>query len=70
MIGFATAIREVKEHLNGNRKKYVNYKKILLSELKDYELVNKKHCLDNFIVLCYDGVDAERLIYWKNKVYM
>ena len=63
VIGFATAIREVKEHLNGNRKKYVNYKKILLSELKDYELVNKKHCLDNFIVLCYDGVDAERLIY-------
>ena len=63
VIGFATAIREAKEHLNGNRKKYANYKKILLSELKNYELVNKKHCLDNFIVLCYDGVDAERLIY-------
>ena len=63
VVGFATAIREAKEHLNGNRKKYTNYKKILLSELKDYELVNKKHCLDNFIVLCYDGIDAERLIY-------
>jgi len=63
VIGFATAINEAKEHLNGNRKKYANFKKILLSELKDYKLVNKKHCLDNFIVLCYDGIDAERLIY-------
>ena len=63
VIGFATAINEAKGHSNGNRKKYANFKKILLSELKDYELVNKKHCLDNFIVLCYDGIDAERLIY-------
>ena len=63
VIGFATAIREAKEHLNGNRKKYANYKKILLSELKGYELVNKKHSLDNFVVLCYNGIDAERLIY-------
>ncbi|MBR2993919.1 cysteine desulfurase [Candidatus Saccharibacteria bacterium] len=63
VIGFATAIHETKEHLNGNRKKYANYKRILLSELKDYELVNKKHSLDNFVVLCYNGIDAERLIY-------
>lgn len=72
VIGFATAIKEAKEHLNGNRKKYANFKKILLSELKDYDLVNKKHCTDNFIVLCYDGIDAERLIYLleENGIYV
>ena len=63
VIGFATAIKEAKEHLNGNRKKYKNFKQILLSELQEYELINKKHTLDNFIVLCYNGIDAERLIY-------
>lgn len=63
VIGFATAIKEVKEHLNGNRKKYKKFKQILLSELQGYELINKKHTLDNFIVLCYNSVDAERLIY-------
>ena len=63
VIGFATAIKEAKEHLNGNRKKYKRFKQILLSELQGYELINKKHTLDNFIVLCYNGIDAERLIY-------
>ena len=63
VIGFATAIKEAKEHLNGNRKKYKSFKQILLSELQGYELINKKHTLDNFIILCYNGIDAERLIY-------
>ena len=63
VIGFAKAVSETKEHLNGNHKKYANFKKILLSELTDYELINKKHSLDNFVVLCYNGIDAERLIY-------
>lgn len=63
VIGFATATKEAKEHLNGNRKKYKHFKQILLSELQGYELVNKKHTLDNYIVLCYNGIDAERLIY-------
>ena len=63
VIGFAAAIKEAKKHLNGNRKKYANMKKILLAELQGYELINKKHTLDNFIVLCYNGIDAERLIY-------
>ena len=63
VIGFATAIKEAKEHLNGNRKKYKKFKQILLSELQGYELINKKHTLDNFIVLCYNSIDAERLIY-------
>lgn len=62
-IGFAVAIREARDHSNGNRKKYKTWRQILLSELQEYELVNKKHSLDNFIVLCYNGIDAERLIY-------
>ncbi len=63
VIGFASALTHAKEHLNGNRKKYANFRKILLNEVKDYELINKKHSLDNFVVLCFDGLDAERLIY-------
>lgn len=63
VVGFAKAVEIAKEHLNGNRKKYVRWKKILLSELKDYELINKKHSLDNFVVVCFDGLDAERLIF-------
>ncbi len=63
VIGFARAVELAKEHLNGNRKKYASWRKVLLGELRDYELINKKHSLDNFIVLCFDGLDAERLIF-------
>lgn len=63
VIGFAKAVEEATDHLNGNRKKYANFKKILLSELQNCSLINKKHALDNFIVICYDGIDAERLIF-------
>ena len=63
VIGFAKAIEIAKEHLNGNRKKYANWRRILLSELQGYELINKKHTLDSFIVLCYNGIDAERLVF-------
>ena len=63
VIGFAEAVKQAKEHINSNRKKYQNLKKILLNELTDYELISKKHTLDNFIVLCYNGVDAERLVF-------
>ena len=63
VIGFATAMTEAKEHIKSNRVKYRELKKILLSELEDYELINKKHTLDNFVVLCYEGLDAERLIF-------
>ncbi|MBQ3470273.1 cysteine desulfurase [Candidatus Saccharibacteria bacterium] len=63
VIGFAKAVELAKEHLNGNRKKYASFRKILLDELQGYELVNKKHVLDNFVVLCYNGIDAERLIF-------
>ncbi|MBQ3352924.1 cysteine desulfurase [Candidatus Saccharibacteria bacterium] len=63
VIGFAKAAELAKEHLNYNRKKYKTWRKTLLQELTDYELVNKKHSLDNFIVLCYNGIDAERLVF-------
>ena len=63
VVGFARAMALAKEHLNGNRKKYSAWRKIMLSELEDYELINKKSCLDNFIVLCYNGIDAERLVF-------
>lgn len=62
-IGFAKAMQRAKEHLNGNRKKYASWRRILLSELQGYELINKKHSLDNFVVLCYNGIDAERLVF-------
>ena len=38
-------------------------RRILLSELQEYELINKKHSLDNFVVVCFDGLDAERLVF-------
>ncbi len=63
VIGFAKAVELAKQHIGKNRKKYQNLKRILLNELTDYELINKKHVLDNFIVLCYNGVDAERLVF-------
>lgn len=63
VIGFAKAIEEACAHMNGNRKKYTEFRKILLNELQGYELVNKKHSLDNFVVLCYNGIDAERLVF-------
>ena len=63
VIGFAKAMEIAKEHLNGNRKKYAEWRKILLTELRGYELINRKHCLDSFVVLCYNDLDAERLIF-------
>ena len=63
VIGFAKAVEIAKEHVNGNRKKYAAWRKVLLSELEDYELINKKHVLDSFVVICYDGLDAERLVF-------
>ena len=63
VIGFAKAVEEAKKHLTNHRRKYSEYRKILLDELHGYELINKKHTLDNFVVLCYNGIDAERLIF-------
>ncbi|MBR3139177.1 cysteine desulfurase [Candidatus Saccharibacteria bacterium] len=63
VIGFAKAVELAKEHLNGNRKKYATWRKILIKELQGCELINKKHSLDNFIVICYNKIDAERLVF-------
>lgn len=63
VIGFATAVLEAKEHRNGNRKKYAEWKKVFLNELKDYELINKKCALDSSVNVSFPGLDAERLIY-------
>ena len=63
VIGFAKAVELSQEHLNGNRKKYARWRKILLDELRGYELINKKHVLDNFVVVSYPGIDAERLVF-------
>ena len=63
VVGFAKAVELAKDHLNGNRKKYAAWRKMLLAELQGHELINKKHVLDNFVVICYNGVDAERLVF-------
>lgn len=63
VVGFARATELAREHANSNRKKYSKWKKTLLSELEGYELINKKHALDNYITICYDGIDAERLVF-------
>ena len=83
LAGFATAAKIAKEHVNGNRKKYEKMSRIfretlaektkelnIKSELKF--LGNKKHQLANFIPVCFDGVDAERLIYKleQEKIYL
>ena len=63
VIGFAAAMTEVKKHVATNRKKFADLKQILLENLENFQLLNKKHSLDNFVVLCYDGLDAERLLF-------
>ena len=63
VVGFGKAVELAKKHLKSNRQKYAQWRKILLAELQGYELINKKHALDNFLVICYDGLDAERLVF-------
>ena len=63
VIGFAVAMTEAKAHITSNRKKYAQWREILLQELQGHELINRKYALDNFVSLCYDGIDGERLVY-------
>lgn len=66
VIGFATAVKEAKTHLSSNRKKYQEMASVLRQELAHTEpifLGNPKHQLDNFVPICFPGLDAERLIY-------
>lgn len=63
VIGFAKAIEIAQSHLTSNRRRYADFKRILLAELQEYQLINTKYSLDNFVVLCYNGIDGERLLY-------
>ena len=74
LVGFATAANIAKEHVNGNRKKYEKLSKLFRDELtKNVEKIgikselkffgNPKKQLSNFVPICFDGIDAERLIY-------
>ena len=68
LVGFATASKIAKEHLNGNRKKYEKLSEILRTELKNAMIEplffgSKKHQLANFCPVSFPGVDAERLIF-------
>ena len=70
-VGFATAAKLAKEHINGNHKKYEKYAKIfrdtlvkkLAGKIEPLFLGNPKRQLANFVPVCFDGIDAERLIY-------
>ena len=70
-VGFATAAKLAKEHINGNVKKYEKLKKLfretliknLDGKIEPKFLGNSKRQLANFIPVCFDGVDAERLIF-------
>lgn len=70
-VGFATAAKLAKEHVNGNVKKYEKLSKIfretliknLDGKIEPKFLGNPKRQLANFIPVCFDGVDAERLIF-------
>lgn len=76
-VGFATAAEEAKKHINGNRKKYQTLKKIFVETLEkelnatmpagpagiSYKFLFSKRQLDNFIPVCFPGLDAERLIF-------
>lgn len=74
LIGFSKAAEIAKEHVNGNRKKYEKLSGIFREtlsrkceeigiETKLKFLGNRKHQLANFVPICFDGIDAERIIY-------
>ena len=68
VVGFATALSELKGHASGMRKTYARLIKILKSELEQSDLPplflgNEKHRLANFLPVSFSGLDAERLIF-------
>jgi cysteine desulfurase len=71
LIGFSTAAKIAKEHVNGNRKKFEKLNKIfketllknLDGKIEPKFLGNEKRQLSNFVPVCFDGLDAERLIF-------
>lgn len=69
LIGFATAVTLSKKHLSSNRKKYQTLAGIFRQTVEKLSIIHPlwlgdpKHQLANFIPVCFDGLDAERLIY-------
>ena len=69
VMGFAAAVTEAKQHVNGNRKKYEKLSHIFHTELDrlgDHAplyLGSAKHQLSSFLPISFPGLDAERLIY-------
>lgn len=68
VIGFATALESLKNHIPAQRKKYMRLVENLKKELEKAKiepvfLGNKKSKLANFLPVCFPGLDAERLIF-------
>jgi cysteine desulfurase len=71
LVGFSTAAKIAKEHVNGNRKKFEKLNKVfkdaliekLEGKIEPKFLGNQKRQLSNFIPICFDGLDAERIIF-------
>ena len=69
LMGFAEASVRAKSHVSASRKKYEKYNQLFRQILTEKSLItpkflgNKKHQLANFCPICFDGLDAERLIF-------
>lgn len=69
LMGFAEASVRAKAHISASRKKYEKYNQLFRQILTEKSLVipkflgNKKHQLANFCPICFDSLDAERLIF-------
>ena len=67
-VAFAEAITDAHEHINGNRKKYEKLSETMRRELLNCSvepvfLGNRKKQLENFVPVCFPGIDAERIIF-------
>lgn len=69
LVGFSVASELAKKHLISSRKQYQalakTFREIIeqKSKITPLWLGNPKHQLANFIPVCFDGLDAERLIF-------
>ena len=69
LVGFSVASEFAKKHLISSRKQYQalakTFREIIeqKSKIAPLWLGNPKHQLANFIPVCFDGLDAERLIF-------
>lgn len=68
VVGFATALKGLKNHAVSNRKKYEKLSALLSAELEKASVLplflgSKKSRLANFLPVSFPGLDAERLIF-------